>query len=73
MKEDGGSAFPREASAFGMAEPGMSLRDYFAGQVLAAIWSNPSVSLDIENVESVPRFCYGVADEMLRIRKETRA
>ena len=68
---DGGSAFPGENTGYSYI-PGMSLRDWFAGQVIAvlAAKANP---LTVEQVrmkyaqESV-RAAYEIADEALRFR-----
>lgn len=71
---DGGSAFPLQAShavcipSEGCrVAPGMSLRDYFAGQALAGLVSLRSVSLDDAAVLS-----FVVADKMLSERGERR-
>ena len=42
-KRDGGPAFPitEEQGLNGYAEPGMTLREYFAGQALIAIGNEP--------------------------------
>lgn len=48
---DGGPAYPvpevqlNEAGCFPVASPGMTLRDYFAGQALAGILANPQCSV----------------------------
>lgn len=74
---DGGQAFPQplcyspEGEAW-PAYPGMSLRDWFAGQALAGICANghtpwsPNVA-DIEDAE-VARAAYDLADAMLGAR-----
>lgn len=63
-EHDGGSAFPgAEWSSIGM-----SLRDYFAGQVLAAAakewFSRPALA----SPEDVAVDCYRLADEMIAQR-----
>lgn len=74
MKDDGGPAFPlpqatsdeREVSVRQYAEPGMSLRDWFAGQALTGLSSkNGSVS------ETTARIAYRYADAMLAERNKT--
>jgi hypothetical protein len=72
--DDGGQAFPRalaldhnSADVDGL--PGMSLRDYFAGQALTGILaslSDPAVSTPSPAATSA--WAYKVADAMLRAR-----
>lgn len=73
---DGGAAFPVTATEAhqGMTEsqPGMSLRDWFAGQALSGtLWRE----MDARNVTLADRvkmsatLCYQVADAMLAARK----
>lgn len=76
------SAFPTNASNYGHfpssaysnSESGMTLRDYFAGQVLAGMWSGRFPD-DIcqPTVERVAKGAYSIADAMLaeRIKDET--
>lgn len=68
---DNPPAFPRTGEGFGNHSyaPGMTLRDYFAGQALAQatreIWEK-------HKYEDVARRSYGIADAMLAERaKET--
>jgi hypothetical protein len=83
-KDTGGSAFPREdyQSDDAPGQRGMTLRDYFAGQVLASITASalfdPAVreitgSLAAKNDTDRPHLiaatCYQIADAMLNIRK----
>ena len=84
MIRDGGPAFPRPHSTAEWgeyidedrpAQPGMSLRDYFAGQVLAGI-----VDLEVgrlladderdarEVVESITEWAWMLADSMIEAR-----
>jgi hypothetical protein len=71
--KDGGNAFPLDARPFvkdGVTvsydlETGMSLRDYFAAQVLAG--SIAESGLDI-HVDVAARLCYEMADAMLKER-----
>jgi hypothetical protein len=72
--KDGGAAFP---SSFrydleDWADPGMSLRDWFAGQALSAIgtwWPGPAdlSSADIQKTRA--KYCYQQADAMLAARE----
>lgn len=64
-RDDGGPAFPVHAAC---PDPGMTLRDWLAGQALA----NPYAAS-----ESCPklaaRWAYDVADAMLAVRAEGRS
>jgi len=60
-KETGGSAFP--LSHEGMYQQGMTLRDYFAGQVLADCYKQLCID------EAVV-YAYKVADAMLKEREK---
>jgi hypothetical protein len=83
--KDGGPAFPwNEKNSDGShyhGNPGMSLRDWFAGQVLigflAGSWQDP-IQADSrealeEDIKGIARSCYLVADAMLAVREEARA
>ena len=73
-KNDGGPAFPTGfTDAAGFAQEGMSLRDWFAGQVLAGMCANPNmikenVLLHAGNFDTA----YAIADAMLAAREEKR-
>lgn len=68
--DDGGPAFPNDR-----IEPsnGMSLRDYFAAQVLASIADRTMVSFTATSDATLParaaQFAYAVADVMIEARK----
>jgi len=69
-QKDGGAAFPVFDSARGgmdyqCYDPGMTLRDWFAGQVLAGM-----LTADIHSKEKVANFCYGMADAMIAEREK---
>ena len=71
-RDDGGPAFPRAAveTAYYLAQDGMTLRDYFAGQALAGLAyrqfiGDPRAAPAIES--------YEMADAMLRARAEVEA
>lgn len=81
--DDGGAAFPsgmQELSdkVLGPVSPGMSLRDYFAGQALPAVIAatsagqhQPSVrESDTHIIFAIARDAYFAADAMLRARQE---
>ena len=63
--DNGGPAFPGPVGY----HPGMSLRDYFAGQALAAIMTHRDAFEDAGESE-VARMAYNQADAMLEIRAE---
>lgn len=63
MKNDGGPAFPvswQDGDGQMIATPGMSLRDYFAGQAIGYIWA--------QNPRQAATLAYAVADAMLAAR-----
>ena len=61
-RDDGGPAFP-----IGMFQPGMTLRDWFAGQALVGFMEASSCDFDDEPDAA---FLYRVADAMIAARKE---
>lgn len=71
-KNDGGPAFPVPEVRTGndaviqYAQPGMTLRDWFAGQQMMRIgtgWPNE------ENMRLIAANCYAMADAMLKARE----
>lgn len=67
--EDGGPVLPHDGALY-ITLPGMYLRDYFAGQVLASAAALPYGQSDYEHRAQV---AYAMADSMLAARKEGRA
>lgn len=68
----GGPAFPDPARAdpdfvFGPATDGMSLRDWFAGQALAGLCTNPEYEA---NASYIVSRAYHIADSMLYEREQ---
>lgn len=73
--DDGGSAFPhQEKDAQGMhyyTHPGMTLRDYFAGQALPLLATMPDAARDLSGAlgisieDSVATLAYSIADAMI--------
>jgi len=61
---DGGPAFPRPMVA---AAPGMTLRDWFAGQALAGMCAVPVPRST--KAETFADSAYVLADEMLKARE----
>ena len=59
---------------------GMSLRDWFAGQVLGAVWADSEAFNDKQRIagtsgtaiesEHIARSCYKMADAMLAVREK---
>lgn len=64
---DGGPAFPRSGSDYVPAQEGMSLRDWFAGQVLAGLASNEERWVSANEV--ISKSCYEAADAMIKARE----
>ena len=73
-KQDNPPAFPRSGEGFGNPNydtPGMTLRDWFAGQAAAACLVNATgITEDVAGKEFplVARFSYMLADAMLAER-----
>jgi hypothetical protein len=65
LRKTGGSAFPVADDASDM--PGMTLRDYFAGNVLQGFCAAPV--FDWDSKELLAKSCYEMADAMLEARK----
>lgn len=61
--DNGGSAFPLPTDAKSEGRKGMSLRDYFAGQVMECYFQHYPT-------ETAALYAYDAADAMLRERKK---
>ncbi|MCV0160996.1 hypothetical protein ACSESE_11355 [Pseudomonas aeruginosa] len=73
-KDNGGQAFPSESMY--TSEAGMTLRDYFAAQVVCGLqqvlWSEPRLSKfhsGSEVISHMAAVAYETADAMLKARK----
>ena len=66
-KDTGGPAFPETPLSGG--HPGMTLRDWFAGQALAGIVSRPGVCLSEES-SGAAVMAYQIADMMISERNK---
>ncbi len=72
---DGGPAYPYPSTE--IYEPGMSLRDYFAGQALDEMIYGPNTPRDPdimpldEEARRIAKMSYMVADAMLKERAES--
>ena len=62
------AAFPLKHSE-DKFNPGMTLRDYFAGQAIAGILSNQKLIEDLEHGHEYVELAYYVADELLLKRQ----
>ena len=76
---DGGPAFPSEGEGFGdprYSTPGMTLRDWFAGQTFASIMTTAhgmgaaSKEERAAILKQAAELCYEGADAMLEARKK---
>jgi hypothetical protein len=74
MSNDGGPAFPGDATPSGEFAAGMTLRDYFAEQALAGLLANTIYYDRNESVGFVPdamaQDAYEIADAILRERAQ---
>lgn len=70
-RNDGGSAFPVDASCYPIVikNPGMSLRDYFAGQALCGMLASEQDGCFYET-ESCAVRAYKFADAMIAEREK---
>lgn len=77
-RDDGGPAFPAadridpapslgEGWTLVSKQPGMSLRDYFAGQAMQSYLDDPACRSDVGKLGA---WSYEAADAMLKARKE---
>jgi uncharacterized protein YodC (DUF2158 family) len=68
--DDGGPAFP--IVCVGEYSPGMTLRDWFAGQALKGAYASWMAECRDANTspEGMANECYLIADAMLKARKE---
>ena len=69
MKTKNPTAFPLK-HADDKFNPGMTLRDYFAGQIITGIVSNTSVWNDITSLDESAEFAYEIADKLLIERQK---
>ena len=77
--KDGGAAFPLPPYSSSCLEPprpnlGMTLRDFFAGQAIVAIFSSPRTIDEINKIDqdfavSTALGAYDIADAMLAARE----
>jgi hypothetical protein len=78
--DDGGPAFPQQGFTYPNGEteypmPGMTLRDWFAGQALNGLYSSGDIDLTKHTTEksvgrsNIAKLAYAVADAMIEARK----
>jgi hypothetical protein len=72
---DGGPAFPSTIQYFpddknANEEQGMTLRQYYAGQVLIGIMANPNSTAVTSN--AIATWCFNMADAMLKAEQEVK-
>lgn len=70
-KNTGGSAFPASEEYWGSDCAGMSLRDWFAGQNVAAIIGgliSAKIDTGPDDADQIARLGYAIADAMLAAR-----
>jgi len=65
--DNGGPAFPIFEPEMGVKGQGMSLRDYFAGQVLVGYIAGTEL---LPDEETIARISYKMADAMLKEREK---
>ena len=67
--DDGGSAFPAMLPGGHYCTPGMTLRDWFAGQALAGwLAGSGNTEVDSATIRIATEESYKLADAMLRLR-----
>jgi hypothetical protein len=66
---DGGPAFPFQ-DGYGRVS-GMTLRQYYAGQVLIGIMANPNSTAVTSN--AIATWCFNMADAMLKAEQEVKS
>jgi hypothetical protein len=67
-KDTGGPAFPQSENTL-TAAPGMTLRDWFAGQALAGFCANTDIAWSKQGVGShIAQECWKQADAMIAER-----
>lgn len=66
-KKNGGPAFPRPVTEWNAGQPGMTLRDWFAGQALAGIMAGWPANERISEARAA-EISYHAADAMIAER-----
>jgi hypothetical protein len=74
--KDGGHAFPCYMGSL-VSEPGMSLRDWYAGQALHVIIPKPKTVEDFKSIDEFSvvfaEIAYQIADVMIETREKSNA
>lgn len=63
-RNDGGPAFPYPSEYWGNGQPGMSLRDWFAGMAISGLLADPGMK-----PEDAVEIAFQAADAMLKARE----
>jgi hypothetical protein len=66
-RRNGGPAFPSHGSMGEVVQQGMTLRDYFAAKAMQGLLADEAYGND---QNSTARWCYSMADAMLKARQE---
>lgn len=69
LKNYGGQAYPTPGANAREAIPGMTLRDWFAGQALSSIAErciDPDKTIAGNQAEDIAKACYELADAMIK-------
>lgn len=61
-----------EGCGLSMRDPGMTLRDWFAGQALAGIASDSALLAELRTQDAVALSAYNLADAMLAARTQSK-
>ena len=69
MRTKNPTAFPLK-HADDKFNPGMTLRDYFAGQIITGVVSNEAVFRNLETFRDTAEFAYEIADKLLIERQK---
>ena len=71
QRKDGGPAFPTEYNELGEVvdpSPGMTLRDFFAANIMAGMSANPNCRPTVPDVEGMAEEAYKRADAAIKVR-----
>ena len=64
-KKDGNWAFPTCSDKMGLSTPGMTLRQYYAGQALVGMLSRHGIDHNDHFIDQIVLDCFDLADKML--------
>ncbi len=72
IPKDGGPAFPHGGNNEEMSVDGMTLLDWFAGQILAGMLANSYNDMVVHDMIQCTQEAYDTADLMLKIKLQQR-